>query len=56
MVLGIVDTKRHLKWLYMFCEALVVLRFRHLGHNFLKSGDFTDTFISKRYFVKVRGC
>ena len=24
------------------CEALATLRFRHLGHYFLKTGDFED--------------
>jgi hypothetical protein len=28
------------------CEALVVLRFRHLGHPFLKPGDSADISIS----------
>jgi len=28
------------------CEALVVLRFRHLGHNFLKLG-FANISVSK---------
>jgi hypothetical protein len=29
------------------CQALQVLRFRHLGHHFMKQGDFADIFISK---------
>lgn len=29
------------------CEALVVLRFRHLDHNFLEPGDCTDISFSK---------
>jgi hypothetical protein len=29
------------------CEALAVLRFRHLGHHFLKPGDFADISVSK---------
>jgi len=24
------------------CETLALLRFRHLGHHFLKTGDFTS--------------
>ena len=29
------------------CETLVVLRFRHLGHHFLRPCDFADTSVSK---------
>jgi hypothetical protein len=29
------------------CEAQVVLRFKHLGHHFLKPGDFGNICISK---------
>jgi hypothetical protein len=29
------------------CEALMVLRFMHLGHEFLKTGDFADICIIK---------
>jgi len=29
------------------CEALVVLRFRHLGHHFLKLGGFANISVSK---------
>jgi hypothetical protein len=29
------------------CEALVVLRFKHLGHHFLKPGDFANISVSK---------
>ena len=28
-------------------EALAVLGFRHLGHHFLKAGDFVDISVSK---------
>ena len=28
------------------CEALAVLRFRHMHHHFLKPGDFVDISIS----------
>ena len=35
------------------CEAQEVLRFRHVGHHFLKPGDFADISISKvLYFVQ----
>jgi len=29
------------------CEAQAVLRFKHLGHHFLKQGDFANICISK---------
>jgi hypothetical protein len=29
------------------CEALAVLRFRHLGHHLLKLGDFADNSVTK---------
>ena len=29
------------------CKALVTLRFRHLGHHFMKSCDFEDISVSK---------
>jgi hypothetical protein len=44
--------------LHILCdfEALVVLRFWHLGHHFLKQGDFTDISISKvLHFVHSAG-
>jgi hypothetical protein len=28
------------------CEPLGLLRFRHLGHHFLKPGDFADIYVS----------
>jgi len=35
------------------CGALAVLRCRHLGHHFLKSGDFDDISISRAmHFVQ----
>jgi len=35
------------------CEALAVLRFRHLGQHFLKSGDFDDISVSRAmHFVQ----
>jgi hypothetical protein len=38
------------------CEALAVLRFRDLGHHFLKPGDCTDISISKvLHFVQSVG-
>ena len=40
---------RHLEWHHMFfvCDALEVATFRHLGHHFLKPGDFADISLSK---------
>jgi hypothetical protein len=29
------------------CEALVTLRFRHLGHHFMKADDFKDISVSR---------
>jgi hypothetical protein len=29
------------------CEALAILRFRHLGNHFLKPGDFAEISITK---------
>ena len=43
--LGAVDANKHLKQLHVLfcdCEALAVLKFRHLGIHFLKLGDFAD--------------
>jgi hypothetical protein len=38
------------------CEALATLRFRHLGHYFMKPGDFEDISVSKvLHFVKGAG-
>jgi hypothetical protein len=38
------------------CGALVVLRFRYLGHNFLKPGDFEDISVSRIvHLFKVHG-
>lgn len=31
----------------LYDAALVVLRFRHLSHHFLKLGGFVDIFVSK---------
>jgi len=28
------------------CEALATVRFRHMGHYFLKAGDFEDICVS----------
>jgi hypothetical protein len=37
-------------------EAPVVLKFTHLGHNFLNSGNFADIFFSKAlHLFKVQG-
>jgi hypothetical protein len=42
--LGALDANKHLKQLHKFCdcEALAVLKFRHLGIHFLNLGDFAD--------------
>ena len=54
--LGLVDNPWYVRWKqtsemvsYVLCDckALVVLRFRHLGHNFFTSGDFADISVSK---------
>jgi len=38
------------------CQALAVLKLRHLGHHFMKPGDFADITISKvLQFFKVQG-
>jgi hypothetical protein len=38
------------------CEALVVLISRHLGHHFLKPGDFADISVTKvLHFVQGAG-
>jgi hypothetical protein len=29
------------------CEALAAIRFRHLGHHFMKLGDFKDISVSR---------
>jgi hypothetical protein len=36
------------------CEALTVLRFRHLGHHLIP-GDFADISVGKGFF-KVKAC
>jgi hypothetical protein len=36
------------------CEALAVLGYRHLGHHFLKPGDFADI-TSSKCFVQIAG-
>jgi len=37
-------------------EALATLRFRHLGHHFMKSWDFEDMSVSRiLHFVQVAG-
>jgi len=49
-VLGAIDANRHLKGpshAPCDCEALMVLRFMHLGHEFLKTGDFVDICVIK---------
>jgi len=44
-----IDANRHLKQPHMsfVTEALAVSRFRHMGHHFLKPGDFADISNSK---------
>jgi hypothetical protein len=38
------------------CEVLAVLRFRHLGHHFLKPADFAGISISKvLHFIQTAG-
>ena len=38
------------------CEALVTLRYRHLGHHFMKPGDLEDISVSKiLHFVEGAG-
>jgi hypothetical protein len=38
------------------CESLATLRFRHLGHHFMKQGDFEDISVSKiLHFVQGAG-
>jgi hypothetical protein len=38
------------------CDALITLRFRHLGRHFMKPGDFEDISVSKiLYFVQGEG-
>jgi hypothetical protein len=42
--LGAIDANKNLKQLHMFCdcEALALLKFRHLDIHFLKLGDFAE--------------
>jgi len=38
------------------CKVIAVFRFRHLGHDFLKAGDFVDISVSKvLQFVQSAG-
>ena len=38
------------------CGALAVLRFRYLGHHFLKPGALANIYVSKvRHFAKSAG-
>jgi hypothetical protein len=58
MFLGVVDanTTETASFVYYDCEALMILRFRHLGHYFFKLGDFADISISKMlHFVQSAG-
>jgi len=65
MKLGLVDNPWFIRWkqasemvsyVLCDCQALVVLRFRNLGHNFLTSGDFADIFLSKTIDMTVWTC
>jgi len=53
---GLVDNPWYVRWkqasemvscVLCDCKALAVLRFGHLDHNFLTSGDFADISVSK---------
>jgi hypothetical protein len=46
------------KTCHVLCEheALATVRFRHLGHHFMKPGDFEDISVSKMlHFVQGAG-
>jgi hypothetical protein len=54
--LGLVDNPWYVQWkqasekvscVLCDCNAMAVLRFRNLGHNFLTSGDFADISVCK---------
>jgi hypothetical protein len=54
----VTDARRHLKQPHVICdcEALAALRFRHLGHYFLKPSDIADIYISQvLHFVESVG-
>jgi len=53
-----IDANRYLKQPHIFfvTDALAVSRFRHVGHHFLKPGDFADKPISKILHFEVWGC
>jgi hypothetical protein len=63
--LGLVDSRRWDKCKqasviasHVLCdfEALALLKFKHLGHHFLKPGDFVKIFVSKiLHFVQSVG-
>jgi hypothetical protein len=58
-VQSVIDANKCLKWHHIFCgcEALALLRFRHLGHNFFRPGDIADISVSKvLHFVLSVGC
>jgi hypothetical protein len=37
-------------------EALATLRFKHLGHHFMKPRDFEDIVVSKILHFEVQDC
>jgi hypothetical protein len=46
----------HMFFMIYDCEALVILRFMHLGRYFFKPGDFADISFSKiLHFVESAG-
>lgn len=54
---SVIDENMPLKQHHIFfdCDALAVLRFRHLSHHFLKTGNYADISISNIYFVSSAG-
>jgi hypothetical protein len=46
---GVIDANASKMALHVTCdcEALPVIRFRLMGHNYLKPGDFTDMSVRK---------
>jgi len=49
----VTDANRHLHGFIcpLCCDALTTLQFRHLGHHFLKPGDFADISVSKTLYL-----
>jgi hypothetical protein len=50
--LGLVDAFETASHVLCNCEELIILRFRHLGHYFLKPGDFVNNVL---HFVECGG-